>query len=90
MIEMIWDKPRILTAYLNVAEFGNGIYGIEAAARHYYGKTAADLNRDESALLISMLTNPKYYQDNQGNKRLRNKQRIIKKRMNNAVLPQAA
>jgi len=90
MIETIWDKPRILTAYLNVAEFGNGIYGIEAAARHYYGKTAADLNRDESALLISMLTNPKYYQDNQGNKRLRNKQRIIKKRMNNAVLPQAA
>jgi monofunctional biosynthetic peptidoglycan transglycosylase len=90
MIEMIWDKPRILTAYLNVAEFGNGIYGIEAAARHYYGKTAADLNRDESALLISMLTNPKYYQDNQGNKRLRNKQRIIKKRMNNAMLPQAA
>nr|WP_299040412.1 monofunctional biosynthetic peptidoglycan transglycosylase [uncultured Psychrobacter sp.] len=89
MIETIWDKPRILTAYLNVAEFGNGIYGIEAAARHYYGKTAADLNRDESALLISMLTNPKYYQDNQGNKRLRNKQRIIKKRMNNAVLPQA-
>jgi len=90
MIETIWDKPRILTAYLNVAEFGNGIYGIEAAARHYYGKTAADLNRDESALLISMLTNPKYYQDNQGNKRLRNKQRIIKKRMNNAMLPQAA
>ncbi|HCH26135.1 MULTISPECIES: monofunctional biosynthetic peptidoglycan transglycosylase [Psychrobacter] len=90
MIETIWDKPRILTAYLNVAEFGNGIYGIEAAARHYYGKTAADLNRDESALLISMLTNPKYYQDNQGNKRLRNKQRIIKKRMNNAVLPQSA
>jgi monofunctional biosynthetic peptidoglycan transglycosylase len=37
-----------------------------------------------------MLTNPKYYQDNQGNKRLRNKQRVIKKRMNNAVLPQAA
>ncbi|MGM8871470.1 monofunctional biosynthetic peptidoglycan transglycosylase [Psychrobacter sp. 2Y5] len=90
MIETIWDKPRILTAYLNVAEFGNGIYGIEAAARHYYGKSAADLNRDESALLISMLTNPKYYEDNQGNKRLRNKQRIIKNRMKNAVLPQVA
>ncbi|MGM8897748.1 MULTISPECIES: monofunctional biosynthetic peptidoglycan transglycosylase [unclassified Psychrobacter] len=90
MIESLWDKQRILTAYLNVAEFGNGIYGIEAAAQHYFDKSAANLNRDESALLISMLTNPKYYEDNQGDRRLRNKQRIIKKRMKNAVLPQAA
>ncbi len=90
MIETIWDKQRILTAYLNVAEFGNGIYGIEAAAQHYFDKSAANLNRDESALLISMLTNPKYYEDNQGDRRLRNKQRIVKKRMKNAVLPQAA
>lgn len=87
MIEALWDKQRILTAYLNVAEFGNGIYGVEAAAQHYFDKSADDLNRDESALLISMLTNPKYYQDNQGDRRLRNKQRIVKKRLNNAVLP---
>ncbi|WP_299186525.1 monofunctional biosynthetic peptidoglycan transglycosylase [uncultured Psychrobacter sp.] len=90
MMESLWDKQRILTAYLNVAEFGNGIYGIEAAAQHYFDKSAANLNRDESALLISMLTNPKYYEDNQGDRRLRNKQRIIKKRMKNAVLPQVA
>ncbi|WP_105243958.1 monofunctional biosynthetic peptidoglycan transglycosylase [Psychrobacter sp. Marseille-P5312] len=90
MIETLWDKQRILTAYLNVAEFGDGIYGIEAAANHYFNKTAANLNRDESALLISMLTNPKYYENNQGDRRLRNKQRIIKKRMKNAVLPQSA
>ena len=90
MIETLWDKQRILTAYLNVAEFGNGIYGIEAAAQHYFNKSAAKLNRDESALLIAMLTNPKYYEDNQGDRRLRNKQRIIKKRMSNAVLPQSA
>lgn len=90
MIETLWDKQRILTAYLNVAEFGNGIYGIEAAAQHYFDKSAAKLNRDESALLIAMLTNPKYYEDNQGDRRLRNKQRIIKKRMSNAVLPQSA
>ena len=87
MIETIWDKQRILTAYLNVAEFGNGIYGIDAAAHHYFNKSAGKLNRDESALLIGMLTNPKYYEKNQSDKRLRNKQRIIKKRMNNAVLP---
>ncbi len=89
MLETFWDKQRILTAYLNVAEFGNGIYGVEAAAQHYFDKSAANLNRDESALLIAMLTNPKYYQDNQGDRRLRNKQRIIKKRMKNAVLPQS-
>lgn len=89
MIETFWDKQRILTAYLNVAEFGNGIYGIDAAAHHYFDKSAANLNRDESALLISMLTNPKYYEDNRSDRRLRNKQRIIKKRMKNAVLPQA-
>ncbi len=90
MIETLWDKQRILTAYLNVAEFGDGIYGIDAAAHHYFDKSAAKLNRDESALLISMLTNPKYYEENRGDKRLRNKQRIVKKRMKNAVLPQVA
>ena len=90
MIETIWDKQRILTAYLNVAEFGNGIYGIDAAAHHYFDKSAANLNRDESALLIGMLTNPKYYEDNRSDRSLRNKQRIIKKRMKNAVLPQSA
>ena len=87
MIEGIWDKQRILTAYLNVAEFGNGIYGIEEAAKHYFNKPASKLNRDESALLISMLTNPKYYEKNMSNKRLRNKQRIIMRRMHQAVLP---
>ena len=90
MIETLWDKQRILTAYLNVAEFGNGIYGIDAAAHHYFDKSAANLNRDESALLIAMLTNPKYYESHQSDKRLRNKQRIIKKRLKNAVLPQSA
>jgi len=87
MIEGMWDKKRILTAYLNVAEFGNGIYGIEEAAKYYFNKPASKLNRDESALLISMLTNPKYYEKNMSNKRLRNKQRIIMRRMHQAVLP---
>ena len=89
MIESMWDKQRILAAYLNVAEFGEGIYGIEAAAQHYYDKPASKLTRDQSALLISTLTNPKYYEDNRSDRRLRNKQRIVKRRMNNAVLPKA-
>ena len=87
MMEGIWDKRRILEVYLNVVEFGDGIYGIESAARHYYGKSAKNLNREQAALLISMLPNPKYYQKNKNAKRLRNKQRIILRRMNSAVLP---
>lgn len=87
MMEKMWDKERILTAYLNVAEFGDGIYGIEAAARHYFDKPAKKLNRDEAALLICLLPNPKYYQDNLNSKRLRNKQRIIMRRMSSAQLP---
>ena len=89
MIENMWDKQRILTVYLNVAEFGNGIYGIEAAAQHYFDKPAAKLNRDEAALLISMLPNPKYYEKHRNAKRLKNKQRIILRRMKYAALPAA-
>lgn len=88
MIETMWDKRRILLVYLNVVEFGNGIYGIEAAARHYYNKPASQLTKEESALLISLLPNPKYYENNRQNKRLQNKKRIIIKRMNSADLPQ--
>lgn len=62
MIENMWDKQRILLVYLNVVEFGEGIYGIEAAAHHYYDKSASRLTKDESAKLIAMLPNPKYYQ----------------------------
>lgn len=87
LLENMWDKQRILAVYLNVAEFGNGIYGIEAAAQHYFDKPAKKLNRDEAALLIAMLPNPKYYEEHQGAKRLRNKQRIIMRRMNSAALP---
>lgn len=87
MIEHMWSKQRILTAYLNVAEFGIGIYGIEAAAEHYFHKSASQLNHQEAALLISMLPNPKYYDKNRQDKRLLNKQRIILKRMNSAQLP---
>lgn len=87
MMESMWSKRRILEVYLNIAEFGRGIYGIEAAARHYYGKSAYALSREESALLISMLPNPKYYQKKMNSKRLRNKQRIILRRMSSATLP---
>ena len=58
LIETVWSKKRIMTVYLNVIEFGDGIYGAEAAARFYFKKSAAKLNREEAALLAAVLPNP--------------------------------
>lgn len=57
-IDFIWTKQRILEVYLNIAEFGPGIYGAEAAARHHFKKPAAKLTARESALLAAVLPNP--------------------------------
>lgn len=59
LIETLWPKRRILEVYLNIAEFGDGIYGVEAAAKRYFGKSAARLTTQEASLLISVLPNPK-------------------------------
>ncbi len=61
MIEWIWGKERILEVYLNVVEMGKGIFGIEAAAQHYFKKPAAKLTRSESAMIASSLPNPVRY-----------------------------
>ena len=61
MIEMIWGKKRILEMYLNVAEMGKGIYGIEAASRAYYHIPAKELTRLEAARIAACLPNPKIY-----------------------------
>ncbi len=58
LIEKIWGKRRIMEVYLNVAEMGEGIYGIEAAARHYWNKSAAKLTVKECALLAACLPDP--------------------------------
>ena len=57
-LDLFWDKRRILEAYLNIAEWGDGVFGAEAAARHYFGKAAAALSPAEAALLASALPNP--------------------------------
>lgn len=90
LMESMWDKERILTVYLNVAEFGHGIYGIEAAARHYYGKSAKQLTDAQAAFLISILPNPKYYEKNRRDRRLLGKQKIVMARMNAAHLPKSS
>lgn len=58
LIEAFWPKERILEVYLNIVEFGPGVYGVEAAARHFFHKPAAQLSRPESALLAAVLPNP--------------------------------
>lgn len=58
LIEGLWPKRRILEVYLNVAQFGPDVFGVEAAARHYFGKPAARLSRREAALLAAVLPNP--------------------------------
>ncbi len=60
-IEILWPKQRILEVYLNSAEFGLGVWGVEAASRHYFRKPAARLNRNEAALLAAVLPSPKRY-----------------------------
>jgi len=61
MIEKIWGKKRILQTYLNVAEMGRGIFGAQAAARAYFNKDAADLSREEAAMIAACLPNPKKF-----------------------------
>lgn len=59
LIELFWPKRRILEVYLNIAEFGNGVYGVGAASRKYFRKTPRRLRRGECALLAAVLPNPK-------------------------------
>jgi monofunctional biosynthetic peptidoglycan transglycosylase len=61
MIELIWGKKRILEMYLNTVEMGKGVFGIEAAARNYYHKSALHLTRNEAACIAAVLPNPKMY-----------------------------
>jgi monofunctional glycosyltransferase len=61
MIENVWGKKRILEMYLNVAEMGEGIFGVEAAARHYFHTSAKNLSRKEAALIAACLPNPTDY-----------------------------
>jgi len=61
MIELIWDKKRILEMYLNIAEMGKGVFGIEAAARKNFKKSAKSLTRPEAAMIAACLPNPKLY-----------------------------
>ncbi|MDR2851590.1 MAG: monofunctional biosynthetic peptidoglycan transglycosylase [Burkholderiaceae bacterium] len=86
-LELLLDKRRILEIYLNNVEWGEGIYGAEAAARHYYGKSAAQLNAAEAARLAVMLPNPRAFQRRSGSSYLARRSQVIEARMNDVQIP---
>lgn len=77
LIETIWSKKRIMTTYLNVVEFGDGIYGAEAAAQHFFHKSAKQLNREESAILAAVLPSPLKYSASKPPGNVRERQQFI-------------
>lgn len=87
MLENVMSKRRILEIYLNVIEWGNGIFGIEAAAQHYYGISAESLTANQATYLASMVTNPRYYDYNRKSEHLLKKSEIIFTRLNSAKIP---
>ena len=87
MMERMWSKQRILEVYLNSVEFGDNIYGIEAATQHYFGKSSRSLSREEAIFLAAILPNPKYYQDNRYGRGLEPRKRMIRKYMRYSEIP---
>lgn len=85
-LELLWDKPRILTTYLNIIEWGPGLYGIEAASRTYFGKPARSLSRTEAALLASVLPNPRRWSPAKPTAYIARRAHIIAGRMNAAPI----
>jgi monofunctional glycosyltransferase len=87
MIEHVMDKRRILEIYLNVIEWGEGIFGAEAAARHYFGSGAAALGPEASARLAAIVPNPRFYDRHRDTAWLARKTQMILARMPAAELP---
>ena len=87
MLEGLWSKRRIFEVYLNVIEWGEGVFGAEAAARHYYNTSAAQLGPEQAARLAGMVPNPRYYDRNRSAPGLGRKAAIILGRMPGAEVP---
>jgi monofunctional glycosyltransferase len=87
MLEYWMDKERIFEIYLNVVEWGNGVFGAEMAAQHYYGISAAGLSPGQAAKLAVMLPGPRYFDKHRGSKYLAFRTSVILRRMGAAELP---
>ncbi len=87
MIETTWSKRRILEVYLNVIEWGNGIYGAEAASRRYFKTSAAHLSRDQAARLAAMVPNPRWYENHRSSRAYQKRVAAIQRYMGYARVP---
>ena len=87
MIESVWSKQRIFEVYLNVIEWGNGVFGAEAAARHYFGIGAGQLSPEQAARMAGMVPSPRFYDRNRGAPGLASKAALILSRMPAARIP---
>jgi monofunctional biosynthetic peptidoglycan transglycosylase len=81
LIELFWSKERIMEVYLNSIEMGDGVYGAEAAAQHWFKKKAAKLNKDQAAAIAAVLPNPLKYVANPAGPYIQGRKAWIKKQM---------
>ena len=87
MLETVMSKERILELYLNVVEYGRGVFGAEAAARHYYRTSAANLSEAQAARLAVMLPNPRYYDKHGTTNYLQRRTNAIMRQMRFVTVP---
>jgi monofunctional glycosyltransferase len=87
MLEKTLSKRRILEIYLNMIEWGNGVFGAEAAARHYFKTSAAGLGKTQAAKLAAMVPNPRFYDEHRSTRYLNRRTATIQARMRFAELP---
>ncbi len=87
MLEQMMGKRRILEIYLNVIEWGNGVFGAEAAARHYYKTSAANLSAEQAARMAAMVPRPRYYDTHRNSRGLERQTAVILARMNQVQAP---
>ena len=82
LIEFVWGKERIMEVYLNSIEMGNGVYGIEAASQHWFGKPAKNLSNSEAAAIAAILPNPRAFKAKNGSQYIQRRTNAIKHQMN--------
>lgn len=87
MLEKMMSKRRILEIYLNVIEWGNGVFGAEAAARHYFKTSAGGLGRTQAAKMAAMIPNPRFYDNHRNTRYLNRRTATIQARMRLVEVP---
>ncbi|MDA3842907.1 MAG: monofunctional biosynthetic peptidoglycan transglycosylase [Candidatus Kapabacteria bacterium] len=87
LMEALWEKRRILEVYANVIEFGDGLYGVEAASRKYFKKSAKKLSRRQASLLAAVLPNPHRWSPAKPSKYILRRAATIRARMNSVPIP---